>query len=133
MICVSCWKLFQIQKHAKSISSCIFEFKMAPLLIIWIVRIIILENKKFLWVIYANSNTFHVESFFRFKSMQKLSKFKFKKILIHTKSKTFWPARQKCIFRTGWWLQPELKIFGHRFVSRAQATSLVPAGTTRRF
>ena len=22
----------------------------------------------------------------------------------------FWPARQNCIFSSGWWLQPELKI-----------------------
>ena len=52
---------------------------MEQLLIVWIVRIIILENKIFFWVIYANSNTFHVETFFRFESMQKLSKFKFKR------------------------------------------------------
>jgi hypothetical protein len=37
-----------------------------------IVRIIILENRKKIWIIYSNSNTFHVLSFFRFKSMHKI-------------------------------------------------------------
>ena len=37
-----------------------------------IVRIIILENRKWFWISYSNSNTFHVEIFVRFKNMQKI-------------------------------------------------------------
>ena len=51
---------------------------MAQWLIVWRVRIIILENRKCFWISYLNSNTFHVEIFVRFKSMQKLFKFIFK-------------------------------------------------------
>ena len=43
-------------------------------------RIIVLEKTYCFWVIYANSNTFHVDRFSWFESMQKLSKFKFKKV-----------------------------------------------------
>ena len=70
---------FRFESMLKVLVHAFFEFKMAQLLIVWIVRIIILENKKCFWVIYSNSNTFHVESFFRFESMQKLFKFIFKK------------------------------------------------------
>ena len=45
---------------------------MAQWLIVWIVRIIIFENRKCFWIIYSNSNTFHVEFFVRFESMQKI-------------------------------------------------------------
>ena len=45
-----------------------FKLKMAKWLI---VRIITLKRKWF-WISYSNSNTFHVENFVRFKSMQKI-------------------------------------------------------------
>ena len=51
---------------------------MAKWLIVLIVKIIILENRKWFWISYSNSNTFHVESIVRFKNMQKLFKFIFK-------------------------------------------------------
>ena len=46
--------------------------KMAKWLIVLIVRIIILENRKLFWISYSNSNIFHVESIVRFKNMQKI-------------------------------------------------------------
>ena len=45
---------------------------MAKWLIVCIVRIIILENRKWFWIIYSNLKTFHVESLVRFKNMQKI-------------------------------------------------------------
>jgi hypothetical protein len=44
-------------------------------LIVWLVRTFTLENKKWFWVTFPNSNTSQVESFVRFQSMQKLFKF----------------------------------------------------------
>ena len=41
-------------------------------LIVWIVTLIILENRKWFLISYLNSNTFHVESSIRFKSMQSI-------------------------------------------------------------
>ena len=41
-------------------------------LIVLIVKIFILENRKRFWIFYLISNTFHVEIFVRFKSMKKI-------------------------------------------------------------
>ena len=49
-----------------------FQLKIAKWLIVCIVRINILENRKWFWISYSNSNTFHVESIVRFKNMQKI-------------------------------------------------------------
>ena len=49
-----------------------FYSKWQKWLIVSIVRIIILENIKWFWISYSNSNTFHVESIVRFKNMQKI-------------------------------------------------------------
>ena len=49
-----------------------FQLKTAKWLIVWIVRLIILENRKWFLISYLNSNTFHVESFIRFRSMQSI-------------------------------------------------------------
>jgi hypothetical protein len=44
---------------------------MAQWLIVLIVRLIIFKNRKWFWISYSNSNTFHVESFVRFKKYAK--------------------------------------------------------------
>ena len=46
--------------------------KTAKWLIVCILRLIILEKRKWFLISYSNSNTFHVESFIRFKSMQSI-------------------------------------------------------------
>ena len=46
--------------------------KIQKLLLVWIVRIIIFENRKCIWTSYAILNTFHIESFSKFKTIQKL-------------------------------------------------------------
>jgi len=48
---------------------------MAKWLIVCIVRIIILENRKWFWIIYSNLKTFHVESFVISKYAKKLMHF----------------------------------------------------------
>ena len=42
---------------------------MTKWLIVCIDRIIIIENRKWFWIIYSNLNTFHVESLFKFKTI----------------------------------------------------------------
>ena len=57
-------------KSMQSIFVNAFLIEMAKWLIVWIVRLIILENRKWFLISYLNSNNYHVKSFIRFKSMQ---------------------------------------------------------------
>ena len=71
------------------------------------------ENRKLLWISYLNSNTFHVEFFFRFESMQKLFKFIFKlsfQKIAHEILKFWALEREKLTSSTGWCHHPVLEV-----------------------
>ena len=77
---------------------------MAKWLIVWIVWLIILENRKWFWITCLNSNTFHFEIFVRFENMQKL--FKFKKYAEVIQFQKIWSiARKKNTTSPGSWNQ----------------------------